>query len=76
MPSLKLLKFPGPMDRGGRDNVAGLMRGVRRGQVNRVLCLYQDRDGTVHWFRNNMDSARAVAFCENMKRQILAETFT
>lgn len=72
-PNLKLLKFPGPMDRGGRDSVAGLVHGVRRGSVKSVLCVYETADGTIHWFRHGMRGDRAVSNLEVVKLEIVRE---
>lgn len=74
-PSLKLLKFPGPMDQGGRDNVAKLVRGVRAGEVRRVLCIYEDARGGLNWFRNNLPPQTAAVLCEQLKQEMVREAF-
>lgn len=74
-PSLKLLKFPGPMDQGGRDNVAKLVRGVRAGEVRRVLCIYEDARGGIGWFRNNLSPQNAAVLCEQLKQKMVRESF-
>jgi len=61
------------MDRGGRDNVAKLVRGVRNGKVRRVFCMYETDEGTINYFRNNLLPAQAATLCEEMKRILVAE---
>lgn len=61
------------MDRGGRDNVARLVRGVRRGSVRRVLCIYEDASGELSWFRNNLPPQTAAVLCEQLKQAMVRE---
>lgn len=63
------------MDQGGRDNVAKLVRGVRKGEVRRVLCIYENAGGGISWFRNNLSPQNAAVLCEQLKQEMVRGSF-
>lgn len=73
MPDLKLLKFPGPLGPGARDNLARAVRSARNGNARRMICAYELKDGTAIGFKAGMTSSQAVAFCEQLKLMILKD---
>lgn len=72
----KLVDFPGPMDRGGRRNVALLAHRVKNDQVRNVLCVYEMVDGQRRWFRNNLSPAAAVVECHRLQNACLRDALS
>jgi len=81
---LKLLKFPKPkveLTDGQREEAdkfvaQGLLREVLENdgpEIDRLLILYETKDGALHWVGNQPDNANTAWFMEEVKFAMIEE---